>query len=203
MSSVLEASIVLSLNRNWERLGWTTPKDAFIALNGGFYGTKPAAMGLDITLNEEGELTNAVPLNWEDWVKLPVRDGDLSIATAKGAVRVPLVIIRPGFSKMPLKRHRLCSAAIFNRDGGICQYSGEYVPKGQGNVDHVIPRSRGGKDVFENLVWTKKKINSEKGDRLNEEVGLKLLKKPLTPKPIPVSYGLGEPKLPAHAPFFK
>jgi 5-methylcytosine-specific restriction endonuclease McrA len=54
-----------------------------------------------------------------------------------------------------------------------------------GNVDHWMPRSKGGKNSFENMVWTDRKINALKGDMTPEEftrkTGLKLLKKPKAP----------------------
>jgi hypothetical protein len=52
---------------------------------------------------------------------------------------------------------------------------------------HVVPRSRGGKDVWENLVWSAKEVNQKKADRLPHEAGLKLLSVPRAPKEMPVS----------------
>ena len=49
------------------------------------------------------------------------------------------------------------------------------------------PRSRGGKDAWENLVWSSKAVNTKKGNRLPEEAGLKLLTVPRAPKELPVS----------------
>ena len=63
----------------------------------------------------------------------------------------------------------------------------EFVGKQGGNLDHVVPRDRGGRDSFENLVWSKKEINSLKANRLPHEAGLRLLRKPVAPKPLPVS----------------
>jgi 5-methylcytosine-specific restriction endonuclease McrA len=50
-----------------------------------------------------------------------------------------------------------------------------------------VPRSRGGKDAWENLVWSSKTVNTKKGNRLPEEAGLKLLNVPRAPKELPVS----------------
>ena len=57
----------------------------------------------------------------------------------------------------------------------------------QGSLDHVLPRSRGGKDAWENLVWSSKAINARKGNRLPHEAGLRLLAVPRAPKELPVS----------------
>ena len=45
----------------------------------------------------------------------------------------------------------------------------------EGSLDHVLPRSRGGKNAWENLVWSGKDVNARKGNRLPHEAGLKLL----------------------------
>jgi 5-methylcytosine-specific restriction endonuclease McrA len=50
-----------------------------------------------------------------------------------------------------------------------------------------VPRSRGGKDAWENLVWSAKEVNQRKADRLPHEAGLKLLAVPRAPKELPVS----------------
>jgi 5-methylcytosine-specific restriction endonuclease McrA len=57
----------------------------------------------------------------------------------------------------------------------------------EGSLDHVVPRSRGGKDAWENLVWSAKEVNQKKADRLPHEAGLKLLSVPRAPKQLPAS----------------
>ena len=63
----------------------------------------------------------------------------------------------------------------------------------EGSLDHVVPRSRGGKDVWENLVWSAKGVNQKKADRLPHEAGLKLLSTPRAPKEMPVSAFIQNP----------
>src|SRR5712691_9815844 len=55
------------------------------------------------------------------------------------------------------------------------------------SLDHVVPRSRGGKGTWENLVWSSKDVNARKGNRLPHEAGLKLLSVPHAPKELPVT----------------
>ena len=111
-------------------------------------------------------------------------------------IRVPTVIIATQFSKMPMKQPRLCSASIYERDGGRCQYTGEFVGREGGNLDHVVPRARGGRNTFENLVWAKKHINSAKADRLPSEAGLNLIRAPSAPKRVPASATIREARHP-------
>jgi hypothetical protein len=93
--------------------------------------------------------------------------------------------------EMPMTEPRLSREAIYERDAGVCQYTGEFVGR-SGNLDHVVPRARGGRDSFENLVWSKRRVNSEKPDRLPSEVGLRLIRSPRAPKRVPVSTTITE-----------
>lgn len=201
MDSILEKPICLSLNRQWSALGFLTVKQAITAMCGGVYGGTPPALALDITMDENGQLTHAIPTKWEDWVNLPVRDTDLSLSMAHKAIRAPLVIVRPGYAANTLKMPRLTRNAILERDGYTCAYSGKKLPKERLNLDHVLPRSRGGKDEWGNLVACDKDINFKKGNKLNSEAGLVLQKVPRQPKAIPVAATLGSGKRPEHRPF--
>ncbi len=200
--SVINKPLCLSLNSNWSAIGWLTIKQAIIAMTGGL-GDSPPALGLNITISQDGELQEAYPVKWEEWIKLPVRPDDLSILTRSGAIRAPMVVVRPAFGKMLVKQAKLGKRAIYDRDGGICAYTGEKVDPKLGNIDHVIPRDRGGKNTWENMVWSRKDINFKKGNKLNHEAGLVLLRTPKAPKPMPVSFFFREPRLPVHAPFVK
>ena len=82
---------------------------------------------------------------------------------------------------------RVCAKAIRERDGNRCQYTGRVLHPNEGSLDHVVPRSRGGKDAWEKLVWSAKEVNQRKADRLPHEAGLKLLSVPRAPKELPVS----------------
>jgi len=190
MSEILNKTICLQLNRSWQPIGIRTIRQSIIALCGGVDGDHPA-MALDITMSEDGEtLESAVPTKWDDWVKLPVREQDLSISTRNGAVRAPTVIICQNYNKVPQKSPRLSPANIWQRDGGMCQYTGKKLAKSEGNIDHVTPRSLGGRDSWENLVLCQKDINSIKGNKTNKEAGLNLIRKPAAPKAVPISFTL-------------
>ena len=107
--------------------------------------------------------------------------------TVRGQIRVPTVIVAVNYAKVPKKRPKLCASAIRERDGNRCQYTGRVLHPDEGSLDHVVPRSRGGKDAWENLVWSAKEVNQRKADRLPHEAGLKLLSVPRAPKELPVS----------------
>ena len=87
------------------------------------------------------------------------------------------------------------------RDDNRCQYTGRLLAPEEGSLDHILPRSRGGADTWENLVWSSKDVNTRKGNRLPHEAGLKLLRAPRAPKELPASalirnaHGVAEWKL--------
>lgn len=193
MDSILDKQIVLSLNRSWQPIGTMTVRKAIVAMAGGIDGQHPA-LGMDIELADDETLQTATPVKWDDWLKLLVRDQDLSIMTPHGPIRAPTVIICHNYNKVPMKMPRLSPANIWHRDGGVCQYTGRKLTRAEGNLDHVIPRSLGGKDTWENLVLSHKEINSKKGNRTNKEAGLSLIRKPAAPPATPVSFSIREAK---------
>ena len=176
MNDILNKNIVLVLNRNWQAINIRTPADAFCQM------ATNAATALDI----EGE-NHIRPVGWDEWITLPVREGDYAVRTARGAIRVPTVIVAVNFAKVPKKRPKLCAKTIRERDGNRCQYTGKLLKPDEGSLDHVLPRSRGGADTWENLVWSSKDVNARKGNRLPHEAGLKLLSVPRAPKELPAT----------------
>ncbi len=190
MSDIPNKNIVLVLNRNWQAINIRTPADAFCQM------ATNVATALDI----EGE-SLIRPVTWDEWITLPVREGDYTVRTARGAIRVPTVIVAVNFAKVPKKRPKLCSKTIRERDGNRCQYTGKLLKPDEGSLDHVLPRSRGGADTWENLVWSCKDVNTRKGNRLPHEAGLTLLSVPRAPKELPVTalirnaHGVAEWKL--------
>ena len=85
----------------------------------------------------------------------------------------------------------LTRRAVFARDGWMCQYCGSAAE----NVDHVIPRSRGGPHEWDNVVAACRRCNSKKENRLPHEAGLTLRMKPFAPRDgLRLSVGRVEPE---------
>ena len=70
------------------------------------------------------------------------------------------------YARVPKKRPKLSAKNIRERDGNRCQYTGKLLHPDEGSLDHVVPRSRGGADSWEDLVWSAKEVNQRKADRL-------------------------------------
>ncbi len=178
MNDILEKSTVLVLNRHWQAIAARTPADAFAQMMTG------VACGLDID-SADGTL---VPVRtWAEWMRLRIRAGDRFARTVRGAIRVPTVLVLARYGQVPRRRPALSARAIWERDGRRCQYTGRLLAPGEGNIDHVVPRSRGGATSWENCVLACRQVNSRKADRLPEEVGLRLLRAPSAPRELPVS----------------
>ena len=194
MSGIATKLLTLSLNSAWQPIGYKIVKHAICDLCSLNENNRYNYTALDIQYdkdeNGEWDFSSAVdmtPYTWEDWICLPVREFDLAIRSPSIEVRVPTVIIAKNFNRMPIKRPRLTKHNVYMRDGGICQYTGEKLSKNQGNIDHVIPISRGGKDTWTNMVFCDKLLNSQKGNKTPEEAGLELIRPPREPNCKPIS----------------
>jgi len=176
MRSILHQKIVLILNRNWQAINTRTPAEVFCQM------ATDVATALDI----QGEDWMA-PTKWEEWQKLSVRDDDAYINTVRGRIRVPTVVVAANFARVPMVRPKFNSRNLWTRDGGRCQYTGRDLRPGEGNIDHIVPRSRGGETSWENCVLAATEVNSRKANRTPAEAGLKLKREPFAPREVPVT----------------
>ncbi len=93
----------------------------------------------------------------------------------------PLVIRLRYYIRVPRNEARKISRrAVFARDGYLCQYCGA---TSQLTLDHVVPRSRGGRSSWDNVVTCCSPCNLSKGSRLPEEIGWSLRRAPRPPRP--------------------
>lgn len=95
------------------------------------------------------------------------------------SLTVPTVIKLRTYVRVPYARRvPLNRKAVFARDSSRCQYCGRPAE----NLDHVLPRSRGGSHTWENVVAACRRCNSHKRDRTPEEAGLRLRRAPRAPR---------------------
>ena len=198
MSDIANKLIVLKLNKNWMPIGHSIVAKALVDLCAG-----EACMALDIdyALDDDGNPNFSYPsimrpVDWDEWITLPVRPWDFEIHSQTMTIRVPTVIIAKNYSKVPLHtfRGKPNKRQIWKRDRGIDQYTGQHLAEEDATLDHVIPKSRGGKNTWKNLVLAHKHLNWKKGNHLNEEVGLKLIRDPKSPDPVLASELIKEAK---------
>lgn len=182
MSSILNKLVVLELNKNWFPVTLKTPKKVFENFcTGNLMALNMSYSDVDVENEDYSRPTDLTPMKWEDWIKLPVRDYDLSIRTAKAEIRVPNIVICTNYNRIPDITPKLSKKNVMLRDNYVCQFSGVQYTPNELNIDHIVPRSRGGKNTWENLVTCHKNINTRKGDRTPDEAGLKLIRQPKKP----------------------
>jgi len=122
-----------------------------------------------------------VSYDFENWCDLPPRAGEVIINTPSRSIPIPRVIQLIRFDRLPFREVRFTRRNIFFRDKNRCQYCGKVFPRSQLNLDHVIPRSRGGTSCWENVVCACLKCNTRKGARAVGESGVALIRKPIRP----------------------
>lgn len=120
--------------------------------------------------------------DFDSWAELAVSVNHDRIGLVSRAIRVPRVILLIAYDRVPKRHVRFSRHNIYARDRNTCQYCGKQFPRSELNLDHVIPRSRGGMAVWENVVCSCLKCNRRKGGRTPEEAGMKLLRRPSRPR---------------------
>lgn len=140
-----------------------------------------------LVLNADFRPLSYFPLSlwsWQDAVKAAYLDRVTIIAeydevahSPSTEIRLPSVIVLKDFVK-PAKMAAFTRFNLFLRDGFSCQYCGS---KGDMTFDHVVPRARGGKTTWENVVAACGPCNLRKGAKSLKETGLKLRKQPVEP----------------------
>lgn len=181
MENFIEEKACLNLNNVWQPIGIKSIKDSINDLYGGFFFALDIEYEIKDNQYDYNNIKYINPLKWNEWVNLPIREYDLAVSSPSLRIRVPIVLIASRYSKMPFRRLRLTLEGVKRRDEGVCQYTGVKIQDKEGSVDHIIPKSRGGINDWDNLVYCSKKINILKSKRTPEEAGLKLIRLPKEP----------------------
>jgi len=130
---------------------------------------------------------------WLDFSEKSKRSEGIYVQTVNRPIRVPKVLLLNEYSDLPLKEVHLNRQSIFERDGYRCQYCGKQCKSQELNLDHVIPKERGGMLSWENIVTSCIRCNTHKSNRTPKEANMRLMKKPRQPKSRPfVAYIIGQ-----------
>jgi 5-methylcytosine-specific restriction endonuclease McrA len=165
-SDVLNLPVLL-LNRFFAPVSVTTARRALVLLYGGVgHAVDVAGDTYDFT----------------DWRGQPVGRADDALPIVGGALRVPRVLHLLRYERTPRAAVRLTRSNLMLRDEYQCQYCARRPGHRELNVDHVMPRSRGGEDSWDNLVVSCRTCNLKKGRRTPAEAGMKLLNEPKRPR---------------------
>lgn len=167
-------SAVLVLNRNYQPVHVTSVKRAVSLLY----------LGVAKAIDSQYRL-----YEFADWAALSAAAPHDSISTIDRRIRVPRVVVLSAYEYLPRGRVRFSRLNIYARDHDTCQYCARQLPRSELNLDHVVPRSQGGKTSWENVVCSCVPCNLRKGGRTPEQAGIKLLRVPVRPRWTPFFRG--------------
>ena len=166
--------------------------DSVLVLNRSWIAIQVASGRRAISLLYQGYAKVVSPedfstYNFDDWKELSREADTYCIHTVNFKIMVPEVIVLTYFNGVFRRDIKFSRRNIFERDKNTCQYCGKKFKKWEFTLDHIVPRSRGGRSTWENLVLACVPCNVKKGDQLPDEVGMPLIRKPRKPRWIPYS----------------
>jgi 5-methylcytosine-specific restriction endonuclease McrA len=127
----------------------------------------------------------AVTLMFEGKVEVVEVYEDTLIRSVTIEIKMPSVIRFLRMIRHRKQTPKFSRENVFARDGGRCQYCAKKITRLEATYDHVIPRSRGGKTTWENVVIACVPCNQHKGAQTPEQRGLRLQSNPVLPKRLP------------------
>jgi 5-methylcytosine-specific restriction endonuclease McrA len=166
------SSQVLVLNRLWQAVNVCTVRRALTLL---FQGHAEVVLS-----QPDGSFRTFDFSEWHSFSQAEPHPE--CIHTISFRIRVPRVILLAVFDHLPKKEVKFTRHNIFERDKNTCQYCGQVFDRKDLNLDHVIPRDRGGPTTWENIVCSCIRCNTRKGNRTPSEAGMHLIRKPKKPK---------------------
>lgn len=124
------------------------------------------------------------PHDFESWAELSrARDGNGEfVHTVSLRIRVPEVVVLRQYAGFPRRTVAFSRRNLYRRDGFTCQYCGAQPGTELLSIDHVTPRSRGGRSTWENCVLSCLDCNKRKANRTLDEAGLRPARKPFRPR---------------------
>ena len=138
---------------------------------------------------EQGEYSN---YNFQNWCEVSrfrrnfEPDGHDWVSTVNFYIAVPRIIRLLFYDRLPRNEVKFNRRNIFARDKSRCQYCGKRQRTSELSLDHVVPKSMGGKSVWENIVCACAKCNVKKGGRTPRQAAMTLIQKPVKPKHNPL-----------------
>jgi len=133
-----------------------------------------------------------VSYDFDDWIEVSMARYRFQpeehdwIRTIRFQIVVPKIVRLLHYAKVPKAGVKLNRRNLFARDRNRCQYCGRRFPSGELSLDHVIPRSQGGSNTWDNIVCACVKCNVRKGGRTPDQAGLSLITPPRRPARSPV-----------------
>jgi 5-methylcytosine-specific restriction endonuclease McrA len=121
-------------------------------------------------------------LDFWAWMDLEVPLGGDGIRSVRKPVRVPEIIVLTRYRGVPMRTPSFSRRNLMRRDRHQCQYCGVKPGVHELSIDHVLPRSRGGRSTWENCVLACRRCNRKKRNRTPQQAGMLLLHEPRAPR---------------------
>jgi 5-methylcytosine-specific restriction endonuclease McrA len=167
---------VLVLNKLYHPIHVTSARRAFVLL----YKNDAEVIALS------GERLMGFDFSaWLEHARGAGADDDDFVATVSMSVRVPRIVRLLDYERFPVGRVNFSRRNVLARDEYRCQYCGHRGPARELTLDHVVPRSRGGKHCWTNVVAACYRCNDRKGRLTPREANMHLLREPVAPKRSP------------------
>ncbi|ADE55333.1 HNH endonuclease [Coraliomargarita akajimensis] len=168
---------VLVLNRLWQPVNIIGVQRAFSLL------LQDHAQAIN---TRDGQFQMMSSAEWLDYCESDVPEANEAyLQTVKLRIRVPKVLLLREYSKLPVQEVKFTRENLFERDNYRCQYCGDSFEALELNMDHVIPRDKGGRTSWENIVTSCIQCNSRKANRLPHQASMHLIRKPERPRQRP------------------
>lgn len=130
--------------------------------------------------------------DFDDWVEVSQAKQRFEpeqydwVHTVRFQIAVPKIIRLLGYDKIPSAAVKLNRRNLFARDHNRCQYCGRRYPTSELSLDHIVPRSQGGLNTWENIVCACVRCNVRKGGRTPDQASMTLIAPPRRPRRSPV-----------------
>ena len=180
MNPVLELP-VLVLNRFWQPIHTCSVRRALHLL----------CLGHAQVVQVEGDACFSTHdlTSWIHHSQGVVEDG--MIHGVRLSLRAPKVLVLAIYDKLPRLEVKFTRRNVFLRDQFTCQYCAKVLPEALLNLDHVLPRDKGGRTTWENIVTSCVRCNTRKANKFTHEANMHPLRKPVAPRWRPL-FGLHE-----------
>ena len=159
---------VLVLNRSWLAVNVASVRRAVCLM----------ALGHARAVDPESFSTH----DFQRWIEISEGGNGDCLHAISFLFRVPEIIVLTGYNGRQSRGLKLSRRNVMERDEHSCQYCGRRLDASRLTIDHVIPRSRGGQTVWENVVAACNRCNDGKGDRTLEQAGMHLERPPRRPR---------------------
>ena len=167
MSAMVLESPVLELNKSWQPIHVVDVRRAFSMMMAGLAkAVEPETYQLH---------------SFEAWADLKAAEGEPCVRTVSLSLRLPEVIVLNRYDRVPSRKVVFSRRNIYRRDACVCQYCGARPGTEELSIDHVVPKSKGGRSEWTNCVVACTSCNARKASRTVRQAGLRLKRTPVEP----------------------